>query len=148
MFNKYESCFIDKKKLNRVTDKLAEIIDVLKNSNQPMRVKEIGEIVYGEKLYYSSGIINTSLINHITHVLRILRRNGFVKREEIDGEPIKITHDVYISCNKAYIKVHDDVGNTYNMPNPNYNPYKCNGEWREVTKTITPKVGLYSWIGD
>lgn len=148
MFNKYESCFIDKKKLNKVTDKLAEIIEVLKKSGQPMRVKEIGEIVYGESLYWPSGEIDNGRINHITHVLRTLRQNGFVKREEIDGEPIKFTHEEYVRFTPKYIKVHDDAGNTYDMPNPKYDPYKWDGEWREVTKTATPKIGLYSWIGD
>ena len=148
MFNKYESCFIDKKKLNKVTDKLAEIIDALKNNNQPMRVKEIGEIVYGEKLYYPSGEIDNGRLNHITHVLRTLRKNGFVKREEIDGEPFEVTHEEYVRSIPKYITVHDDFGNTYNMPNPNYDPYRLDGEWRDVTKTVTPKVGLYSWIGD
>jgi DNA-binding HxlR family transcriptional regulator len=146
MFDKYESCFIDKRKLNKVTDKLAEIIDVLKNSNQPMRVKEIGEIVYGEKLYCSPNITNTSLINHITHVLRTLRQNGFVKREEIDGEPFEVTREEYVRFTPKYIKVHDDAGNTYNMANPAYDPYRLDGEWCNVTKTVTPKIGLYSWI--
>lgn len=148
MFNKYESCFIAVKKANQVTDKLTEIIDTLKNSNRPMRVKEIGEIIYGERLYWLPDDIDMSLINHITHILRVLRQNGFVKREEIDGEPIEITREEYVYSEPKYIKVHDDAGHTYDMPNPNYNPYGGNGKWREVTKTITPKIGIYSWIGD
>lgn len=148
MSNKYESYFIAVEKANRVTDKLDEIICTLKNSYRPKRVKEIGQIVYGNDLYWSNGDIKTSLINHITHILCTLRQNGFVKREEIDGEPIEVTREEYIHFTPKYIKVHDDAGHTYDMPNPNYNPYGGNGEWREVTKTITPKIGVYSWIGD
>lgn len=148
MSNKYESCFIAVKKANQVTDKLTEIIDILKNSNRPMMVKEIGAIVYGYNLFLPSGDIDMTPINHITHILRVLRQNGFVKREEIDGEPIEVTREEYIDFTPKYIKVHDDAGHTYDMPNPNYNPYGGNGEWRKVTKTITPKIGIYSWIGD
>ena len=84
-------------------------------------------------------------------ILRHLRKGGFIKIEERKGDPIEIEVAEYVNRdengNPATIKVHDDEGNEYEIPNPKYRPsYWNNGRFEKVKKTVTPTIKTYLWV--
>ena len=134
------------------TDKLAEVVDFLRAQTAPLTCREIGIAIFGND--YIQSYRKRSLSCRMGQILKHLRKGGFVKVEEVKGEPIEVEHEEYVrnadsNGNLPYIKVHDDEGNTYDMPNPKFDRYCYNGgQWVTVKKTITPKVKVYQWVAE
>lgn len=130
------------------TEKLAAVVDFLSKQTEPMTCKEIGVAVFGED--YTDPCMARSYSSRMGQMLRHLREGGFVVVEERDGnEPIevevlsRITQDG--TNTPLTISVHDDEGNTYEIPNPKVN--QRDYWWGFVKKTIIPKIKVYKWVG-
>ena len=134
------------------TEKLAEVVGFLREQTAPLTCREIGIAIFGND--YIQGYRKSSLSNRMSQILKHLRKGGFVKVEEVKGEPIEVEHEEYVrnadsEGNPPYIKVHDDEGNTYDMPNPKFNRMCYNGgTWQMVKKLVTPTYKVYSWVAE
>lgn len=131
-------------------DKLAAVVDFLSKQTEPVTCKEIGMAVFGN--VYSRSYLSRSYASRMGQMLYHLRENGFITVEERIGEPMEIEVECWIDQDGAgvplVITVHDDEGNTYQMPNPKANPRsrRC-GHYGAVKKTIIPKTKVYKWVG-
>lgn len=134
------------------TEKLAAVVDFLRAQTAPLTCREIGMAIFGND--YIQGYHKRSLSCRMGQMLKHLRRGGFVKVEEVKGEPIEVEHEEYVrnadnEGNPPYIKVHDDEGNTYDFPNPKFDRTKFyGGVWVTVKKTVIPKVKVYQWVAE
>lgn len=141
--NYYEETYATVKKAKRYTADLERVINVLSQTYKPMTCKEIGLAVFGET-YKGSHYLSS----HTAQMLRHLRKGGFVRSQEIKGEPFEIeTQEWVIDLDKngytRYIRVHDDEGNTYEMLNPKYDLYGYKGGFKTVKKTVVPTTTVY-----
>lgn len=148
--NTYEKTYVCVRKSEKATEKLDDVVAFLRRADHPMTCKEIGIAVFGEK--YASNYGSHPYAARLGQMLRHLREGGFVKYAEADGEPVQVTNMEYVRVdendNTATIRVHDDEGNTYEIPNPKYTYGRTRGRWVEVTKTITPKIKVWSWVAE
>lgn len=134
------------------TEKLAAVVDFLRAQTAPLTCREIGIAVFGND--YIQGYHKRSLSCRMGQMLKHLHRGGFVKVEEVKGEPIEVEHEEYVrnadnEGNPPYIKVHDDEGNTYDMPNPKFDRWAYNGgTWQMVKKIVTPTYKVYSLVAE
>ena len=125
-----------------------EVADFLAKANKTMTCREIGIAVYGE-FKYTKSRDSRRLSSHLGKILAHLNKGGYVKINKIDGEPIEYEEDVWVNNDGCpyIIKVHDDEGNTYEIPNPNFKGDYSNGHYETVIKTFIPKVKVYTWVG-
>lgn len=149
--NIYEKTYVSVKKGLAHTEYLDKLVEVMRSSRVPMTCADLGRHVFGDS--YGREYVNKCLSARMGQMLSHLRRGGFIKIDLIDGAPVTITHWGYIEPKGAdvepkFIKVHDDKGREYNMPNPNYRPSWARGTWGEITETITPKVKTYVWVAE
>jgi len=152
--NVYEDTYSSIETAKNHTADLVPLADLLMKADHPMTCKEIGFAMFGDAYEYtddfSHNIRRKCLTSHITQMLRHLVRGGFIRREEIDGEPIEVEQEEYQRIDDygqpQYIRVHDDEGNEYQMQNPKYNPCYGAGKWVKVKKTIIPKIRVYTWV--
>lgn len=134
------------------TEKLAEVVDFLRAQTAPLTCREIGLAIFGND--YIQGYRQRSLSSHMGQILKHLRQGGFIKVEEVKGEPIEVEREEYVrnadnNGNLPYIKVHDDEGNTYDMPNPKFDRRAYNGgTWQTVKKIVMPTYKVYSWVAE
>ena len=144
----YERTYEIVRKAIDVTSEVNEVAEFLENAVKAVTCKEIGIAVYGE-VEYTRGRDSKSMSAHLGHILRHLVEGGFVEVSKIDGKPFEYEEEVWVEDNDVprIIKVHDDEGNTYEIPNPKYNPryLRGNGHFETVTKTMTPKIKVYKW---
>lgn len=130
------------------TEHLEAVVEFLRKQTNPVTCAEIGRAVFKDA--YNSYYMGKSCQGQMGQMLRHLRRGGFIKMEERKGDPIEIEYEGVIhdaSDNQPeYIRVHDDAGNEYQMPNPNYRPRWCNGRWGIIKKTVTPTIKVYRWV--
>ena len=131
---------------------LYALTDLLERSNRPKTCREIGLALFGTEYTDRNSRRARGMTAHLSQMLKHLRRGGFIKVEEIKGEPIEVEREEYVRVDDAdnpqFIRVHDDAGNEYQMPNPNYNPWraaKAGGSWQKVKKTVVPTYKVYSW---
>ena len=133
-------------------EELAEIVDFLRAQTAPLTCREIGLAIFGND--YVQGDHKRSLSGRLGQMLKHLCQNGYVKIAKVNGEPIEVEREEYVrdadnNGNRPFIKVHDDEGNTYDMPNPKYDRWACNkGTWQMVKKTVTPTYKVYSWVAE
>jgi len=149
--NCYEDTYVSVNKARKDVEKLDDVILALEDADKPLTCREIGIAVFGND--YIQGYHKRSLSHRMGQMLNHLRRGGFVKVEEVKGEPIEIEYDEYVrnvdaQGNLPYIKVHDDNGNTYDMPNPKFDRWTCGGSWQKVKKTVTPTYKVYSLVAE
>lgn len=149
--NIYEKTYVSVKNAVHDTEYLDKLVTILRSNREPMTCADLGHRVFGDR--YGSEYLGKCLSARMGQMLKHLRQSGFIKAGLIDGTPVTITHMGYIEPKGAdaepeFIRVHDDKGREYNMPNPNYRPAWARGTWEEVTETITPKVKVWSWVAE
>lgn len=158
--NVYEDTYSSIETARNHTADLPQLVELLRNATAPMSCKEIGFAMFGDAYAYDGDptshdawlqrINRRRLTSHLTQMLRHLVRGGFINREEINGEPVEVEQEEYRRIDDdghpQYIRVHDDEGNEYMMPNPKYNPCYGTGNWVTVKKTIVPKIRVYTWV--
>jgi len=149
--NIYEKTYVSVKNGLAHTEYLDKLVEVMRSNREPMTCAALGRRVFGDR--YGSEYVNKCLSARMGQMLSHLRQGGFIKIDLVDGTPVTITHMGYIEPKGAdaepeFIRVHDDKGREYNMPNPNYRPAWARGTWGEVTETITPKIKTYVWVAE
>lgn len=149
--NTYEKTYVSVKNAVHDTEYLDKLVSILRSNREPMTCADLGYRVFGDR--YGSEYMGKCLSARMGQMLKHLRQGGFIKINLIEGTPVTITHMGYIEPKGAdaepeFIRVHDDKGREYNMPNPNYRPAWARGTWGEVTETITPKVKTYVWVAE
>lgn len=149
--NCYEDTYVSVNKAREDVEKLDDVILALEDADRPLTCREIGLAVFGND--YIQGYHKRSLSCRLGQMLKHLRKGGFVKVEEVKGEPIEVEHEEYVRTdnegNPPYIKVHDDEGNTYDMPNPKFDRRAYSGgTWQMVKKIVTPTYKVYSLVAE
>ena len=149
--SKYEETYVSVKEAMSNTEYLDSVVEFLKAHKEPVTAKEIGLAVFG--VDYTSSWKSDSYRSRLGQMLCHLREGKFIQRIKVDDNPIEITDTIYVRCDDsgrlATIRVHDDEGNSYDMPNPNFNPRHCyGGKWVEVKKKVYPHHNEWLWIGD
>ena len=161
----YENTYVSVNNAKQNTADLPQLVELLRSATAPMSCKEIGFAMFGNAYAYNGDpdsheawlqrINRKRLTSHLSQMLRHLRKGGFVRTDEIDGEPIEVEREEYRRIddegNPQFIRVHDDEGNEYQMPNPKYDVWRAcrtHGEWVKVKETITPKIKVYIWAAD
>lgn len=149
--NVYEKTYVSVKNGLAHTEYLDKLVEIMRANREPMTCADLGHRVFGDD--YDSYDGHKSLPVRMGQMLKHLRQGGFIKIDLVDGTPITITHMGYIEPQGAdaepeFIRVHDDKGRTYDMPNPNYRSSWCRGTWGEVTETVTPKIKVYYWVAE
>ena len=158
--NDYENTYSSVKTACENVKDLPALIELLRGAPAPMSCKEIGFAMFGDAYAYDGDptsndawlqrINRRRLTSHLSQMLRHLVRGGFIRWDEINGEPIEVEQEEYRRIDDygqpQYIRVHDDEGNEYQMLNPKYNPCYYKGDWIKVKKTIVPKIKVYTWV--
>ena len=151
----YEKTYSSVSMAEKSVEHLEEVVNFLKQQTEPLSCAEIGKNLWGSsysnKSRYASGIIPPA---KLSQVLRHLCMGGFVKVEEINGEPVIIGDRewVYLTSDGEpiyqYITVYDKNGKEYKINNPEFCRchYGDKGRWETVTKTIIPRIKVYSWV--
>ena len=155
--NAYEETYSSVLVASKHTTDLVPLANLLMKADHSMTCREIGVALFGDD-YIKNGdywhdSYSRQLTAHLAQMLRHFARGGFVRAEEIDGEPVEVESEEYIredsEGNTAEIHVWDKDGNEYMMPNPKYNPYRGGaGHWAKVKKTIVPKIKVYTWAAE
>lgn len=144
----YEKTYTSVKDALDATQHLATVVEFLRQQGAPVTCKEVGKAVFGGA--YDHSFLSKSYAAQMGQILRHLCKGGFIKIEERKGDPIEIEVEEYVrrdeNGNPAVIKVHDDEGNEYEIPNPKYRVSYRNGRWEKVKKTVTPTVKTYLWV--
>ena len=147
--NDYEKTYASVYDAVNNTKHLMAVVDFLRQQTKPVTCAEIGKAVFGEEAYTNSRM-KKSYSASMGQILRHLRKGNFIKIENIAGNPIEVEYKnfVYVDTqnNQEYIKVHDDAGNEYTIPNPKFDYSSFNGHWEKVKETIIPTVKVYYWI--
>ena len=140
---KYEDTYISVKKARDDTADLERVIQILSKASEPMTCHDIGFTFWGVGY-----LDNRRRSAHLGQILKHLRQGGFIHVDEIDGEPVEVEREEYRrnedkNGNPRYIKVHDDAGNEYEIPNPKYRGYSG---WIRYKETIIPRIKVYSLV--
>ena len=133
----------------KATRHLDEVVEFIQSMARPVTCHEIGLYVWGDA--YKDWRMKNSYSAQLGQMLRHLRQGGFVKVDEIDGAPVEVPSWEWVDAVGAppsKIKVHDDEGNEYWIANPKYDYRRHGGEYKEVKKTIIPKIKTYLWVGE
>lgn len=144
----YEKTYVSVYNAVNDTRHVQAVVDFLREQSKPVTCGEVGKAVFGD--VYSHSYMSKSYAAQMGQILRHLREGGFIKIEERKGDPIEIEVEEYVrrdeNGNPAVIKVHDDEGNEYEIPNPKYRASYRNGRWEKVKKTVTPTIKTYLWV--
>lgn len=147
--NDYEKTYVSVNDAVNNTEHLMAVVDFLRRQTKPVTCAEIGKAVFGER--YRHEYTNKSLSSCMGQMLKHLREGGFIKTDKIDGAPMQVSSWEWVASVDAppsQIKVHDDEGNEYWIPNPKYDYCSYGGDYKEVKKTIIPKIKVYYWVGE
>lgn len=147
--NIYEKTYVSVKNGIADTKYLDKLVNVMRDHREPMTCADLGYRVFGTR--YCSEYMSKSLSARMGQMLKHLREGGFIKIGTIDGTPVQISSWEWVNPMDApprEIKVHDDEGNEYWIANPKYDCHYYGGKYKEVKKTIIPKVKTYLWIGE
>ena len=136
--NEYERTYVCVQNAQNCVKNLPAVVEFLEKQTAPVTCKQIGEAVCGKEEYDN---YTSSYRTKMGKMLHNLRKGGFISVEEVvSGAPFEI--EVFGYRSAPTIRVHDDNGNTYDMPDPN-----SVGGWGTYKKTIIPKVKYYKWVG-
>ena len=147
--NDYERTYVCVKNSLNATRQLDRVVEFLQSIPRPVTCREIGLFVWGDA-YRDIRTMN-SYSAQLGQMLRHLRQGGFIKIGEIDGAPVEVSSWEWVDAPDAppsKIKVHDDEGNEYWIANPKYDYRRHGGSYKEVKKTIIPKIKTYLWVGE
>jgi len=147
--NIYEKTYVSVKNGLADTEYLDRLVRIMYENREPMTCADLGHRVFGDR-YGSKGVAR-SLSCRMGQMLKHLRQGGFIKIDEIDGAPVEITTWNWVDPVGAppkEIRVHDDDGNEYMIPNPKYDYSKYNGSFEPVKQTVIPKIKVYYWVGE
>ena len=137
---KYEDLYVSVQTAKGDTKHIDEVVAFLQKQHEPVTCRAIGIALFKDEYGRQEASV-------IAQVLRHLKKGGFVTVGEIKGIPIEVKYDEYgcwdANGNSETIRVHDDNGNEYRIPNPHYHGGRYG--WRERTKTITPTYSTYQW---
>ena len=141
----YENTYVSVQKARWDVLYLDRVMEVLSKASAPLSCHDIGFAIWGVDY-----LGHRHRAAHMGQMLKHLRQGGFIRVEKIAGEPMEIEVEEYQrECdengNPRYIKVHDDEGNTYDMPNPKFNGYSC-GKWVKIKRTVIPTTKVYSLV--
>lgn len=141
----YENTYVSVQKARWDVLYLDRVMEVLSKASAPLSCHDIGFAIWGVDY-----LGHRRRAAHMGQMLKHLRQGGFIRVEKIAGEPVEVEYDEYQGeyddeDNPRYIKVHDDEGNTYNMPNPKYRGYYC-GKWVKIKRTVIPTIKVYSLV--
>lgn len=137
--NKYERTYVCVQNAQNCVKNLTAVVEFLEKQIAPVTCKQIGEAVFGKEEYDNYTSFYSVKMGKMLHNLR---KGGFISVEEVVSDtPIEVECCGYYNSVPT-IKVHDDHGNTYDMPNPN-----SRDRWGWHKKTITPKTKYYKWVG-
>lgn len=142
----YENTYVSVNNARKDTADLDKVVEILSKASAPMSCHDIGFAIWGVGY-----LDNRCRAARMGQMLKHLREGGFIKGEEVKGEPVEIEYEEYVrnvdaKGNLPYIKVHDDEGNTYDMPNPKFDRWTCSSSWQKVKKTVTPTIKVYSLV--
>ena len=145
--NKYERTYVSVREAQSAVHHVDDVVAFLRDVKKPVSCKEIGLAIYGDD--YLTDARKRMYASELGQILHHLYKGHFISIHESKGDPIEIEVEEWIDDDDVarYIKVHDDEGNSYLMPNPKYNPFNRHGHWGTVKKTVHPTVKTYSWIG-
>ena len=147
--NIYEKTYVSVKNSLADTEYLDRLVRIMRDNREPMTCADLGHRVFGER--YDNKFAKKSLSGRMGQMLRHLDKGNFIKIETIDGAPVEVSSWEWVDAEGAppsKIKVHDDEGNEYWIANPKYD-YRRHGEsYKEVKKTIIPKVKTYLWVAE
>lgn len=147
--NIYEKTYVSVKNAVADTEHLDRLVRIMRNCREPMTCADLGRCMFGE--HYNTQSMGKSLSGRMGQMLKHLRQGGFIKIEMIDGAPIQVSSWEWVEPVGAppkKIKVHDDDGNEYWIANPKYDYRYHGGDYKEVKKTIIPKIKTYLWVGE
>lgn len=148
--SKYEDTYVSVKKAEDSTKDVDAVAELLSTCGKAMSCKEIGFAIFGKNYNnWKAGIRYNGQSQHLGQILRHLREGNFIKAFEVDGEPVKVYEEKWVSDNGSEprrIIVHDDAGNTYEIDNPKFDWRYALGHYETVEKTIVPKIKLYEWV--
>lgn len=147
--NTYEKTYVSVKNAVADTEHLDRLVRIMRNCREPMTCADLGRCMFGS--LYNTQSMSKSLSGRMGQMLRHLQQGGFIKVEMIDGTPIQVSSWEWVEPVDAppkKIKVHDDEGNEYWIANPKYDYRRHGGDYKEVKKTITPKIKTYLWVGE
>lgn len=136
------SCVATAKKTTEMVD---EVANFLRKQTKPLTCKEIGLAVFGD--VYPNQVYSAKL----GQILKHLAKGGFIGIGYRIDKPIEIEVGGWISTDAAgipkTITVHDDEGNSYQMPNPKADQRdRSHGYWGVIKKTIIPKTKVFKWV--
>lgn len=140
MIKNFENACVKMSEARAMENDAEKVLDVLMQSDKPMRAKEIAEAC-GWMLWQSANY------QRANWPLRWLRKLGMIERIEITGEPIEIDDEQWVTDyddgQPQYVEVNgvryireDTLGYRNSM----------HGHWETVKKTIVPKVAVYQII--
>ena len=139
----YEDTYVSVKAAREDTADLHKVIEVLFAASKPLTCRDIGLKIWG-----ADYLDNRPRAGHMGQMLKHLRKGGFIRMEEVDGEPVEVEYEEYQQDvdeegNPYYIIVRDDEGNKYQMHNPKWRGYR-GGRWVKIKKTVTPRIKVYT----
>lgn len=139
----YENTYVSVNNARKDTADLDEVIKVLSKASAPMSCHDVGFAIWGVDY-----LDNRRRAAHMGQMLKHLREGGFLKVEEVKGEPIEVEYLKFVRRDKggnpSHIRVHDDEGNVYEIRNPKYNGWCETGKWENIKKTVIPRIKVYS----
>ena len=147
--NTYEKTYVSVKNAVADTEHLDRLVRIMRDNREPMTCADLGRCMFGS--LYNTQSRGKSLSGRMGQMLRHLQQGGFIKVEMIDGAPVQVSSWEWVDpvgAPPSQIKVHDDEGNEYLIPNPKYDYRLYGGGYKEVKKTIIPKIKVYCWVGE
>lgn len=146
----YENTYVSVQKARWEVADLDLVMEILSKASEPMTCHDIGFAIWG-----AGYLDNHRSAAHMGQMLRHLRQGKFIRMEEVKGEPFEVEYEEWVNNvlpdengNLPTLKVHDDAGNEYTIPNPKYRGrlYYNGGHFEKVKKTITPRIKVYSLV--
>lgn len=147
----YEKTYTSVATALKHTEHLDRVVAILRKQTTPITCKDLGTLVFGEK--YNKGYTRNSLHGTMGQMLRHLKNGGFIKVEELKGDPIEIEDEGWIpdpddNGELARITVKDERGRTFTIDNPYFEGKYRQGHWGKIKKMVTPTTKIYTWIGE
>ena len=146
--NCFEDTYVSVNKARNDVERLDDVILALEDADKPLTCRDIGLKIWG-----ADYLDNRRLAARMGQMLRHLLQGGFIRWDEIKGEPFEVEYEEWVNNvlpdengNLPTLKVHDDAGNEYTIPNPKYRGrlYYNGGHFEKVKKTIIPRTKVYS----
>lgn len=140
--NTYENTYVCVRDTKDTLRYLDRVVDFLRKQSEPMTCADI------RFQLFNNCVSSAKVANDLRHLVK----GGFVRREEREFPPVEIEYEDFVRVTDdgepQMLRVKDDKGREYTIPNPNFNWCNSHGEWQTVKKTVTPKRNVYLWVGE